>query len=202
MKRWNPAVILLASIVVAIIAFSLGLLVGENMAPHATTTQQYVSHNTSVSTSSTTAATTALTTLSTQTTTANATRPSGSSNATPAYTVKLAANASVHVGTYLTNATGYALYLHAQDIPYSNKSTCYGQCEVYWKPVYISNLILPQGISASKFGTITRTNGTEQTTYYGYPLYHYVGDQYPGQVNGQGYGAGSWLVVTYPNLTT
>ena len=35
-----------------------------------------------------------------------------------------------------------------------------------------------------KVGTINRTDGTEQLTYNGHPLYTYIGDTAPGQAKG------------------
>ena len=35
-----------------------------------------------------------------------------------------------------------------------------------------------------KVGTIKRTDGTEQLTYNGHPLYTYIGDSAPGQAKG------------------
>jgi predicted lipoprotein with Yx(FWY)xxD motif len=35
-----------------------------------------------------------------------------------------------------------------------------------------------------KVGTIKRTDGTEQLTYDGHPLYTYIGDSAPGQATG------------------
>ena len=37
----------------------------------------------------------------------------------------------------------------------------------------------------SQIGTIKDANGGFQVTYFGHPLYHYVGDHPPGQVGGQ-----------------
>ena len=42
---------------------------------------------------------------------------------------------------------------------------------------------------ASKVGTTRRSDGTEQVTYDGHPLYLYVGDQKAGDTNGQGVNA-------------
>ena len=44
-------------------------------------------------------------------------------------------------------------------------------------------------------GTTTRTDGTVQVTYNGWPLYYYVKDKAPGDVTGQDVG-GVWYVVS------
>jgi hypothetical protein len=54
------------------------------------------------------------------------------------------------------------------------------------------------GLTASKLGTITRSDGNQQVTYNGHPLYLYVGDKKPGDVTGQGvtaFGA-AWFALT------
>ncbi len=105
---------------------------------------------------------------------------------------------SSNLGPHLTNATGWTLYLYTQDGYSVGNSTCYGSCATTWIPFYPAQFVIPSGLSASYFGTITRTDGTKQLTYLGWPLYLYTGDNAPGQTNGQGIG-GTWFVVT-PNL--
>lgn len=109
------------------------------------------------------------------------------------YTVKIAYNSTV--GYYFTNSTGYTLYIYTKDTPYSGNSTCYGGCAALWPPFYASSLVLPSGLNASNFSTITRTAGAKQLTYKGYPLYFYAADTAPGVVNGQGVGH-VWYVET------
>jgi hypothetical protein len=48
------------------------------------------------------------------------------------------------------------------------------------------------------FGTITGSNGAVQATYDGHPLYTYVGDSAPGQINGNGknVSGGLWWAMT------
>jgi Secreted repeat of unknown function len=53
-------------------------------------------------------------------------------------------------------------------------------------------------IDCPRLGTITRSGGTRQVTYNGHPVYVYIGDKKPGDVNGQGvtaFGA-AWYVVS------
>ena len=82
--------------------------------------------------------------------------------------------------TVLTNAKGFTLYSFAPDAPASSK--CYGSCAVYWPPVTGT----PAASSAlpGRVGTLKRTDGSEQLTYNGHPLYTYVGDSAPGQARG------------------
>lgn len=80
----------------------------------------------------------------------------------------------------LTNARGLTLYWFAPDTP--GRSVCYGDCAAYWPPVTGSPSPGP-GVTGT-LGTITRNGGSVQATYDGHPLYTYVGDNAPGQDNG------------------
>lgn len=89
------------------------------------------------------------------------------------------------LGMYLANSTGFALYTYSKDVKNSGSSACYSACAANWPPFYVQNLSLAPGLNASLFGTITRTDGTKQLTYKGYPLYYFIGDHSPGSVGGQ-----------------
>jgi predicted lipoprotein with Yx(FWY)xxD motif len=82
--------------------------------------------------------------------------------------------------TVLTNAKGFTLYSFAPDTPATSK--CYGSCATYWPPVTGTAAASP-GVPG-RVGTINRTDGSEQLTYNGHPLYTYIGDTAPGQARG------------------
>ena len=82
--------------------------------------------------------------------------------------------------TVLTNAKGFTLYSFAPDTPAASK--CYGSCAVYWPPVTGTAAASP-GLPG-RIGTIKRTDGSEQLTYNGHPLYTYIADTAPGQARG------------------
>ena len=100
-------------------------------------------------------------------------------------------------GSFLTNASGRAVYLWAADS--MNKSICSGACAGAWPPVTtMGKVTAANGAKAADLGTITRSDGTKQVTYSGHPLYYFAGDSGPGQTNGQGsdnFGAKWWLVA-------
>lgn len=105
-------------------------------------------------------------------------------------TVNLGTNETV--GTYLTDAEGRTLYRFTKDT--EGRSACYGKCEQNW-PIYFTNRIqVPEGLNAGDFATITRDDGTKQTTYQGWPLYYYIEDEQPGDVKGEGVGD-VWFVL-------
>jgi predicted lipoprotein with Yx(FWY)xxD motif len=103
------------------------------------------------------------------------------------------------LGQFLTDGAGNTLYLFTKDEP--GKSNCYDDCAANWPPFYADEgVTLPEGV-AGELGEITRDDGTEQTTYNGWPLYYWVQDQAPGDTTGQGVGD-VWFVVEIGDTTT
>ena len=88
--------------------------------------------------------------------------------------------ATIGGATVLTNAKGFTLYSFAPDTPATSK--CYGSCAAYWPPV-TGTAAASSGVPG-RVGTIKRTDGSEQLTYNGHPLYTYGGDTAPGQARG------------------
>ena len=99
-------------------------------------------------------------------------------------------------GMALVDEDGKTLYLWEADK--NGTSTCSGPCAAAWPPVTTSGP--PQagsGVDKSLLSTVKRSDGTEQVTYNGHPLYYYAGDTGPGTAKGQGskdFGA-SWYVL-------
>jgi predicted lipoprotein with Yx(FWY)xxD motif len=103
---------------------------------------------------------------------------------------------STSKGTVLTNAQGKTLYWFAIDT--STMSNCNGSCASFWPPL-TGKAAAASGTSLMHaFGTITRSGGAVQATYDGHPLYTYVGDTAPGQINGNGknLSGGLWWAMT------
>ena len=100
------------------------------------------------------------------------------------------------LGTYLTGASGRALYLWVADK--GDKSTCSGACASTWPPLTTKGSpTVSGGAMSADLGTITRSDGTKQVTYKGHPLYYYAADTSAGQTTGEGsnsFGARWWLV--------
>jgi predicted lipoprotein with Yx(FWY)xxD motif len=100
-------------------------------------------------------------------------------------------------GTYLTGASGRALYLWVADS--NGKSSCSGACAKAWPPlISTATPSASGGVTAAELGTITRPDGTKQVTYKGHPLYYFIADSSPGKIKGQGsnsFGAKWWLVA-------
>ena len=132
-------------------------------------------------------------------TAAAATAPAASTTSTTAaaasgVTVKTAKGSG---GTYLAGPNGHALYLWIADS--GGKSACMGTCAKAWPPLVTKgNPTAGSGVAASDLGTTMRSDGTEQVTYKGHPLYYFVADTSAGSIKGQGsdaFGAKWWLVA-------
>jgi predicted lipoprotein with Yx(FWY)xxD motif len=105
--------------------------------------------------------------------------------------------ASSGLGSILVNSSGHTLYLFKADV--GAKSACTGACATAWPPlVATAKPTAGTGLTASKLGTFTRSDGTQQVTYNGHPLYLFANDTKAGQTNGQGvtaFGA-AWFALT------
>jgi len=109
-----------------------------------------------------------------------------------AATVNLGENETL--GSFLVDDNGMTLYLFTKDSP--NTTVCYDNCAIAWPPLLTTgDPVAGEGVDASLFGTTTRTDGTVQVTYNGWPLYYYEKDKAAGDVTGQDVG-GVWFVVS------
>jgi len=87
------------------------------------------------------------------------------------------------LGTILVTAEGMTLYDFHKDK--GGVSSCYGACAGAWPPLLTEGNPQAQGAAdRSMLGTTKRKDGTIQVTYNNWPLYTYVGDQKPGEANG------------------
>jgi predicted lipoprotein with Yx(FWY)xxD motif len=101
-------------------------------------------------------------------------------------------------GRILVDGAGYTLYMYVPD--HRGRSTCYQVCAQQWPPLLlphgIRHPLAGPGINAALLGTVTRSGGSVQVTYNGWPLYRYDADIQPGQVAGQAEGMGAWWVLS------
>jgi len=109
------------------------------------------------------------------------------------YTVNLTTNK--FLGDYLTNQSGYVLYYFSDDGSANGASTCYDDCAHNWPPFYAGTIIVPDSLRTVDFATITRTDGSKQTTFKGWPLYFSSRDQAAGDVFGNGREDNRWHIV-------
>ena len=101
-------------------------------------------------------------------------------------------------GEILTDGNGVTLYTDNKDT--MNTPTCTGGCLTAWPPLIIDptmvasmNAMTSAQMSmmmSGPLGDFTRDDGRVQATWNGLPLYYFVNDKNPGDVNGNGAGQG------------
>ena len=82
------------------------------------------------------------------------------------------------LGKVLADPNGMTVYTYAKDP--KGKSVCNGQCAAKWPPVKAADDAKPFG----DYSIIVRDDGTRQWADENRPLYTYVKDTKPGDVNG------------------
>ncbi len=100
-------------------------------------------------------------------------------------------------GQILVTADGKTLYTNSEDTA-SNIKCVNADCTSIWKPYTVdSQPAAPSGISGT-LGLVTRPDGTKQVTFNQKPLYTFVKDTQPNDVNGNGLTdvGGTWSVVS------
>lgn len=102
------------------------------------------------------------------------------------------------LGQFLVNQTGFTLYYFSDDSKGNGASTCYEECAAMWPPFYAEELILPDSLRSVDFATITRKDGSKQTTFRGWPLYLYSRDLAAGDTFGSEQ-KGLWHVIDPSN---
>jgi predicted lipoprotein with Yx(FWY)xxD motif len=105
--------------------------------------------------------------------------------------------ANTSLGNILVDSQGRTLYLFKADS--ATTSACTGACASAWPPLLASGKpTVGAGADASLIGTADRSDGTNQVTYNGHPLYRFAHDTKAGDTNGQAvtaFGA-LWYVVS------
>ena len=109
------------------------------------------------------------------------TSPVTASAPTPA-TVSIA---SSKFGKILVDSKGMTLYVDENDKP--GAPACTGPCLQAWPPLVApATPTYGPGVTASKYSTVTLSDGTKQLAVNGFPLYTWMNDTKPGDVTGQG----------------
>lgn len=108
--------------------------------------------------------------------------PPMTTSSTPAPEVLTVSVETSDYGEILVDDEGQALYLSARDP--SHRSTCYNTCAEIWLPFTTNGKPEASGDAhASQLAVISRTDGTDQVTYGGHPLYYFADDN-PDTTNG------------------
>jgi predicted lipoprotein with Yx(FWY)xxD motif len=106
-------------------------------------------------------------------------------------------------GQYLVDGEGRAFYGFTADERGQGDtraaiSNCYDACAEAWPPVLIQEVPTTGEMAMPNLlGATLRADGSMQVTYSGWPLYHFVQDQGPGQATGQDVQAhgGEWYLL-------
>lgn len=106
--------------------------------------------------------------------------------------------ATTSLGPVLVDSQGFTVYLLTADTP--GHSSCDAQCLQFWPLVSApagAGVPTVAGVSAALSAT-RATSGASMLTAGGWPLYTFVKDQAPGDVNGQGKKSfgGTWYAVS------
>jgi predicted lipoprotein with Yx(FWY)xxD motif len=120
--------------------------------------------------------------------------PAAAPAATPSaqvYTVGIANKAGI--GDYLVDSKGMTIYYFQRDN--YQKSNATAAIVKVWPVFYAANVIPQPPLLAGDFRTITRDDGTMQSTYLGWPLYYYAQDQVAGDTQGQQFN-NMWFIIT------
>lgn len=121
------------------------------------------------------------------------TSASASASRVPSGQAAKVMTAESSLGTILVDGKGMTLYLFTKDTRGSGMSTCEAGCLAAWPPLLGTPNAGP-GADQAMLGTLTRTDGTTQVTYNGWPLYYWAQDSAPGQTTGQGVQNVWWVV--------
>jgi predicted lipoprotein with Yx(FWY)xxD motif len=111
-------------------------------------------------------------------------------------------------GTVLVTGAGESLYTFSGDnLPFAttgpqlnctalNTAPNGTPCTTAWPPLTATSVIAGHHVRKSALGTVTR-NGVTQVTYFGQPLYGFIGDKAPNAVTGEDIAAfnGTWYLV-------
>jgi predicted lipoprotein with Yx(FWY)xxD motif len=127
---------------------------------------------------------------------AAATTPATTSNASSGTAVKLTTKHSKFGTILAAGPKQMTVYLFEGDK--ASKSSCDSACAKAWPPVTTSGNPGAGGTAVSAdLGTTMRSNGTEQVTYKGHPLYYFIKDKDDGDAYGQNVHAfgNDWYVL-------
>src|SRR3954468_10963474 len=120
--------------------------------------------------------------------------PASKTTPTKTATVRVATS---RLGRILVDASGRTLYLFKGDS--GTNSACSGACAIAWPPLRTgATPRVAGGANAALVGSNRRSDGARQGAHHGHPLYLFVKDKKPGDVNGQGvtaFGA-AWFAVS------
>jgi predicted lipoprotein with Yx(FWY)xxD motif len=129
----------------------------------------------------------------------------------PANAVVVSARPSPY-GPILETASGFTLYAFSGDeLGFSLPTACSSKnknpagvaCTTVWPPLLATGPVVAEGGAQQRLlGTVTRPSGEVQVTYDGHPLYRFIADSEPGDINGENLASffGIWHVVSITGI--
>ena len=135
---------------------------------------------------------------------ASATKTPAAATASTSAVVDAAANSKLGQ-TIAVDAQGDTLYVLSPETT-SHLLCTSAACLTAWPPLTVSSASTPTagpGVQGH-LGVFKRSDGTEQVTLNGMPLYHFAGDHSSGEANGEGLASfgGTWYTVKASGGTT
>lgn len=94
----------------------------------------------------------------------------------------------------LAGPTGQTLYMFDQDTQGADESACYDDCAENWPPLTVENEPTVGDDVTADVTTFEREDGSQQVAANGWPLYYFVDDEKPGDVEGQGLNDVWWVL--------
>jgi len=102
--------------------------------------------------------------------------------------------------TILVNRSGLTLYSLSAE-RHGRFICTNGACIALWKPLVVAKGVKPTGVS--HLSIVKRPDGKLQVAFRGAPLYRFVQDMKPGQINGNGFkDVGVWRPATTNGTAT
>ena len=99
------------------------------------------------------------------------------------------------LGPVVVDGSRRTLYVFDNDTADPPKSNCDGDCAAVWPPVEAeSGTPELEGVNAALVGTVERTDGSQQLTLNGWPLYRFAKDAEPGDAKGQAVNDVWWVI--------
>ncbi len=119
----------------------------------------------------------------------------GAAFAATTTTIRTTNNAKL--GRILVGPAGYTLYVWCKG---ASDTNCPGTSSSSWPAMVATGRVAAASgsqLNSSKLSTRKLSNGKQQVTYYGHPLYLYKGDTKAGTANGEGKysGSGAWFAI-------
>ncbi len=107
---------------------------------------------------------------------------------------KLIGKTTPKMGEIVSDGAGNTLYRFDKDGNKPAKSNCDGDCAAKWPPLLSAEIPELQDVDPSVVGTVIRSDGKQQVTIGGWPVYTFAADGGPGKWKGQGVGK-TWFVI-------